>query len=382
MPRRKRWPFLTVLEDHLIPNKRNNHHAHALRHGALFGYSAVLILLKALVVTVAITFPGASVFSSAITRPNIIQLTNSTRSAIGLESLAENSLLDSAAQTKANDMLQKQYFAHTSPEGVTPWNFINGAGYYYQYAGENLAVYYSEAEDVLAGWMASPTHRANIVDERYNEIGVGVSQGVYNDYDAIFVVQMFGYRPESVQENIALAVATEPEEPPVEPSAVESVTVLPVESGYDIAIEPQEETTAAIAQLGNESTELIENPTTGTWEGHLDVDEATLDATGDDISVVLTDVKGETNVEPIAWIGPQTAASLYGFGQASEPYKLFGVFPVSHINDTVNEIYLVSIVILSTLLTLSIIIKIEKLKHSTLSHALIVISLAAVLILI
>ncbi len=185
------WLYYTLV-DHFIPHERNNHKPQVLRHRALLGYSVFLVLLKVAAILVPVALPSSSLFSSAITPNNIVELTNQTRLNLGLGELKVNSLLTAAAAAKANDILAKQYFAHTSPEGLTPWSWIERAGYDYLYAGENLAVHYQSAEDVDEGWLASPTHRANIVQPKYAEIGVGVAMGDFEGVSSTIVVQMFG----------------------------------------------------------------------------------------------------------------------------------------------------------------------------------------------
>jgi hypothetical protein len=101
-------------------------------------------------------------------------------------------MLDAAAQAKADDMAAKGYFSHTGPDGKEPWAWIKEAGYSYQYAGENLAVRFTDSADVVNAWMASPTHRANIVKPAYTEIGVGIAQGEFQGQPATYVVQYFG----------------------------------------------------------------------------------------------------------------------------------------------------------------------------------------------
>ncbi len=93
---------------------------------------------------------------------------------------------------KADDMATKGYFAHTSPEGLTPWYWFAQVGYNYTYAGENLAINFNESKDVDTAWLASPTHRANILNSHYTEIGIATAQGMYKGVQATFVVQMFG----------------------------------------------------------------------------------------------------------------------------------------------------------------------------------------------
>ena len=60
---------------------------------------------------------------------------------------------------KAQDMATLGYFAHVSPDGKTPWYWIEKVGYDYQYAGENLAINFSDSKDVTNAWMASPLHK-------------------------------------------------------------------------------------------------------------------------------------------------------------------------------------------------------------------------------
>jgi len=122
----------------------------------------------------------------------LVSMTNSVRSRNGLGSLSVNSRLTSAAYAKAQDMLANQYFAHTSPSGRTPWDFIKSAGYNYSYAGENLAIGYSDASELFSAWMASATHRENILNPNFREIGVAVIAGTYEGVETIIVAQEFG----------------------------------------------------------------------------------------------------------------------------------------------------------------------------------------------
>ena len=118
-------------------------------------------------------------------------LTNLERSKVGEAELKENPLLTQAAQAKANDMAKNNYFAHVSPDGKTPWYWFNKAGYQYLYAGENLAVHYSESGFVTQAWMNSVTHRANIMKQNYTEIGTAVATGTWRGVESVFVVQLY-----------------------------------------------------------------------------------------------------------------------------------------------------------------------------------------------
>lgn len=135
---------------------------------------------------------------SAVLVSILDDLTNQERVQNNLPVLKENSLLSKAAELKVRDMVEKGYFAHTSPEGKTPWYWIDQVGYKYNYAGENLAVNFSDTKDVTEAWMNSPTHRANIVKSSYAEIGSAVATGTYKGRESVFVVQIYANPIETV----------------------------------------------------------------------------------------------------------------------------------------------------------------------------------------
>lgn len=184
--------FFSHLADHFLPHHRNNYHPHVFKNSSLALLSGLLITVKIFSFAALSFAPVENAFSSAISSNNIIALTNSSRKVYGLSELKENKKLTLAAQAKAEDMLQNQYFAHTSPDGKTPWSFVEGAGYAYLSAGENLAVNFTESEDVESAWMNSPSHKANILNSEFEEIGIGIALGEYKGKSTIFVVQMFG----------------------------------------------------------------------------------------------------------------------------------------------------------------------------------------------
>ncbi len=129
---------------------------------------------------------------SAIYGSVLVNLVNRDRSLQNLSNLKVNPLLEIAADLKAKDMAAKGYFAHNTPDGKNPWDFIDQSGYKYVYAGENLAVNFLDSDEIHRAWMNSPTHRFNIVNPKYTEIGIATSTGIYKGRQAIFVVQMFG----------------------------------------------------------------------------------------------------------------------------------------------------------------------------------------------
>lgn len=129
---------------------------------------------------------------AAVSSGSLVSMANASRSGAGLATLSTNGQLESAAYAKANDMFTNQYFAHTSPQGKTPWDFIGGSGYAYVYAGENLAIGYSSATELHNAWMNSPSHRENIMNPNFREIGIAVVDGDYEGSPTTIVVQEFG----------------------------------------------------------------------------------------------------------------------------------------------------------------------------------------------
>ena len=100
-------------------------------------------------------------------------------------------------------MFKNQYFNHISPSNKTPWDFIKAANYTYVYAGENLAIGYDDSTELHNAWMNSPSHRENIMNPNFREIGIAKVSGTYEGASTIIVVQMFG------SQNAATPVSTE-----------------------------------------------------------------------------------------------------------------------------------------------------------------------------
>lgn len=171
-----------------VPNKNNGYKPLLLRNGALAIYTVLLLVIN--------SFGGLlgldRAYASTITSSNIIKLTNDQRELYNLPTLKSNSKLAAAALAKANNMFSVGYWSHFGPNGETPWQFIKSAGYTYVYAGENLAKGFKSSEGVVEAWMASPTHRENILSGNYTEIGIAVVSGNLVGEDVILVVQMFG----------------------------------------------------------------------------------------------------------------------------------------------------------------------------------------------
>ncbi|MBC7836421.1 CAP domain-containing protein [Acetobacteraceae bacterium] len=177
---------------YFVPSPHNAYRPHLLAKPWLIFFLTVILTSEGVFVAGILARQAQAPLPAAVVPGEVIAFTNVERAQNTDGVLTENSLLDKAAQAKAEDMARNGYFSHNGPDGKEPWIWIQEAGYAYQYAGENLAVRFDDSENVVNAWMASPTHRANIVKEVYREIGVGVADGMYKGSPATFVVQYFG----------------------------------------------------------------------------------------------------------------------------------------------------------------------------------------------
>lgn len=183
--------ILLVLKHIFIPHDDNDFKPHFFRElsVSVFLFASVFLLGSSFGSSFFIhkTVMGAEIAASVL-----IDLANEDRIAYNQKPLMRNAKLDQAAELKGEDMASKQYFSHDSPEGVTPWYWFREVGYNFLYAGENLAINFTDSSEVEDAWLGSPTHRANIMNAQFREIGIATVKGYYNNYPTIYVVQMFG----------------------------------------------------------------------------------------------------------------------------------------------------------------------------------------------
>lgn len=176
----------------LVPHKENSYRPHLIR---LPGLAAVLVI--ALFAQVVYSYSTTGTFSvlskvSNITTAELLSGTNTQRQEAGLAKLTLNDKLSQAAFYKAQDMLAGNYWAHTSPSGVEPWKWFADAGYNYSYAGENLAKNYPTATATVDAWMDSPSHRENILNGHYVDVGFAVVDGTLEGQNTTLVVALYG----------------------------------------------------------------------------------------------------------------------------------------------------------------------------------------------
>jgi len=261
MPRKHR----RSLKDYLLPHRGNSYKPVLFTAGSIAVVVLGLLLVQAAyVLQTSVVFTQTNFLASVL--PGVLAtLSNEDRAQNGIASLEPDPLLAKAAQMKANDMAAKGYFAHVDPDGNAPWYWLEKAGYEYSYAGENLAVNFTDSEDVEEAWMNSPTHRANIVKPQYSRVGFGIAQGTYQGKDTTFVVQFFATPKAAAalpKSPIAVVAADPAPEATVPPAtalkpvpgavlAVESqvlgIDTAPEESVSDINIQPAASVLAKIA---------------------------------------------------------------------------------------------------------------------------------------
>lgn len=175
-----------------LPHESNNQKAKILHNSSLTLIILGLLFYQLVLSAIPRIGPRILGFAANIPPDEVIRLTNEKRAQNGLAPVSSNSLLSQAAQAKGADMLNKGYWAHVSPDGVQPWFFFTNAGYKYRYAGENLARDFSNASSAVDAWMNSPSHRENMLNPRYKDIGVAVVEGKLAGVDTTIIVQFFG----------------------------------------------------------------------------------------------------------------------------------------------------------------------------------------------
>lgn len=174
------------------PHESNNHKPKILHRHSLLFLTGFLIVAQSGLSLFQVIAPRILGYASQIPPEAIVELTNQKRAEVGAGPLTLDPRLSDAARRKAADMFTKNYWAHNAPDGTKPWDFILAAGYNYLHAGENLARDFTNAPDVVNAWMNSPTHKENLLNPRYQNIGVAVVDGRLTGVETTLVVQMFG----------------------------------------------------------------------------------------------------------------------------------------------------------------------------------------------
>lgn len=295
------------IKDFFIPHEGNNHQPKSLHPKRVLFHISAALMVKAVVLLLVFNYPLTAWMSpdvSAAEGRKIVNLTNNLRSSLSLSILTESSKLNQAAYKKVQDMFINQYFAHRSPAGLNLEYWARQGGYSnYAVIGENLAVGYDNADEVMSAWKRSPTHYSNLVDPNYREIGVSVAGGQYKEKNTVFIAQYFGSMqlikdtpPAEPKTSIEKVVVPETQtvlseqstpksttsESPVKPKVVAKATSpvvsqstkvvvsqpagKPAEKVVQVKSELPSDTTAAVLEIFDQKIALEINPE-GQWQG-------------------------------------------------------------------------------------------------------------------
>lgn len=166
-------------------------------HKSYWPYLPMLAIVLAGVLVNMVWAPhsgGVLAYATNVSINGLLAETNSERLTAGQSGLVINQKLMAAAQAKANDMASRNYWSHITPEGQQPWWFVTNAGYDYQATGENLAYGFDNSDATVTGWMNSPSHKANLLNAAYQDVGFGIANAA--DYQGVgqqtVVVAMYG----------------------------------------------------------------------------------------------------------------------------------------------------------------------------------------------
>lgn len=189
------------------PHKSNNHRARALHPSSILLYILLFVFVQTSTQVLSKYTPNILGYATDVNIEDLVKFTNQKRQENGLAPLTLNEELSRAAYAKALNMFNKDYWAHTGPDGTTPWKYILDEGYAYSIAGENLAKNFDNSKNVVEAWMNSPSHKDNIVKADYQDIGFAMVDGKLQGEETTLVVQMFGARKEGT---VAAAAKVEP----------------------------------------------------------------------------------------------------------------------------------------------------------------------------
>src|SRR3989344_6080585 len=202
--------MISYLAHLFVTGEKNNHRPKLLHHKSIFTLLLLIAIASTFVSIIRKTAPDVLGIATDIFVEDLITYTNEERQKEGIPPVVLNKELSEAAGAKAANMFAKDYWAHNAPDGTTPWVFIQKVGYDYVYAGENLAKDFNDSQGVVNAWMASPSHKENMLSHRYDEVGFAVVNGKLNGQETTLVVEMFGRRQGT---QAAAGVATEVELP-------------------------------------------------------------------------------------------------------------------------------------------------------------------------
>ena len=179
----------------VVPHKKNSYRPHLIRR---HGLVAVVMIIVAVQIGLNISTDGSVLGDrSQVTTSGLLDKTNSARADQGEHGLVLDDKLSQAAYLKAQDMFEKQYWAHDAPDGTQPWKWLGDVGYNYAEAGENLAKGFNTNDTVVTAWLHSPEHRANVLKSDYTQVGFASVEGELKGKPTNIVVALYGKPAES-----------------------------------------------------------------------------------------------------------------------------------------------------------------------------------------
>lgn len=186
----------------VVPHKANQFRPHAIRR---YGIAAILVfVLLAQGIYNGVTSGNILGTQAQITSVGLLAATNQARADDNEAPLSLNAELSKAARLKVKSMFDQQYWAHVAPDGTTPWHWFNEVEYSYAEAGENLAKNFTTSSSTISAWLASPSHRANVLKSDYKDVGFAIMDGVLDGKQTTLVVALYG-TPEQTAVQGALA---------------------------------------------------------------------------------------------------------------------------------------------------------------------------------
>ncbi|MDO8463425.1 MAG: CAP domain-containing protein [bacterium] len=227
-----------LIIDTFIPHAGNDYHPHWCRQRRMRRYTAAFVVMKLVVVTAILATP-ASLFMSeqslVALEDALINHTNAQRVSHGQLALYPDIQLERSAVARAIDLGTSGYFSHVGPNGQEFEDFLQRSGYHYAAAGENLAMGFTDAEAIVEAWMASPSHRANILAADYADIGIGATRGTFGGQPVVYIAQHVGSRATDVQAAASVRFV-EQDRSSVDWSATDGGTAISivVESALDV----------------------------------------------------------------------------------------------------------------------------------------------------
>lgn len=207
------------------PSYRNNHRARLLHPSSLSILVAIVVFYQLIIASIPFTGSKVLGYAANISVDEVVSLTNSRRASAGSGNLTLSPTLSDAARRKGEHMLANNYWAHVAPDGTEPWKFFGDVGYSYRFAGENLARDFTNAHSAIDAWMASPSHKENLLSAKYQEIGVAVVEGDLNGVDTTIIVQLFGTK--NLAEQITVPVVAASDDTEVNNSVVDEPLITP-----------------------------------------------------------------------------------------------------------------------------------------------------------